>query len=297
MPATKFICPSDSEHKEVPIKQCLNACPNKVRCYSLPILNAVANNERLFKRVSGSMSGDSPRIIMLKATQDYSIDPEKAIASLIGSCLHYLYAINAGEEDIAERTIKGNIGSIEMESTADLLSPDGQGKWVLTDYKNVGSFHLAKYLGYKVKREVVYKNGKPYKYKSGYRKGQIKSVNKTYQDNRYVDVINETIQLNCYRILHEQEGREISRMEIQAIARDGNTSVSRQRGITRMGYLVPVIRLADRKVINFYEKLQAEADEAIRIGYAIKCSERNMWGGNRCDNYCPVRKQCDAMGK
>ena len=39
MPATKFICPNGTR---IPIKDCLNFCPQQERCLFLPTLRAVA---------------------------------------------------------------------------------------------------------------------------------------------------------------------------------------------------------------------------------------------------------------
>ena len=103
------------------------------------------------------------------------------------------------------------------------------------------------------------------------------------------------LQINRYRILIESYGFPVSRLQVYAIVRDGGTFLARKRGIDNLTYLIPVRKLPDDEVLDYYFDLQQSVEKAFETGYAPKCDPWETWDGNRCDNYCPVREWCDEM--
>ena len=49
------------------------------------------------------------------------------------------------------------------------------------------------------------------------------------------------------------------------------------------------------KVLDFYDKLQAEVDEAFKIGWIRQCNAWESWNGRRCKGYCEIAAVCVEM--
>jgi hypothetical protein len=185
-----------------------------------------------------------------------------------------------------------------MQGAADLLeqNEDSPFHYDLTDYKTWGSYKIMKTLGFYTEDvQIVDSDGNPVRFKSGKRKGQIKTRKETKQDESKIDLFNEELQLNMYRIMFEEKGFPISRMQIQALVRDGNTVSARSRGVTKPMYIFPIKKLPDDYVKEFYANLQTEVDKAFEIGYAPKCNAEQSWEGRRCKGYCEVATACSAI--
>ena len=174
--------------------------------------------------------------------------------------------------------------------------------YVLTDYKTFGSYKVAKCLGIvKITKDVPVLDGEgePILLKSGPNKGNPK----TKQEHRFeiqsdkVDMLETEIQINRYRILFESSGFNISRMQIQACVRDGGTYIAKSRGIEKNMYLIPVKRLPDQYVLDYYKTLSKEIEQADETGYTRKCDSWESWDGRRCNGYCDVKQYCDEMGE
>ena len=192
-----------------------------------------------------------------------------------------------------------------MKGTADSLEVDEykQGYYVLTDHKSSGSYKVAKWLGVVSETEeetLLDEDGKPILLKSGKNKGQPKTRQKRtiVTDPKKVEILAEELQINRYRIWFEQKGFPVSRMQIQAIPRDGNTYVATNRGITETLYLIPIRRIPNKEVLDFYEKLSDEVNEGFKTGYVRECNDWEAWNNRRrCDKFCEVKDACIEMSK
>ena len=63
---------------------------------------------------------------------------------------------------------------------------------------------------------------------------EAKNQNRTLkrkEDDDAIDMAAEELQINMYRIMFEDAGFPISRMQIMAIVRDGGTYIAESRGI------------------------------------------------------------------
>jgi hypothetical protein len=190
----------------------------------------------------------------------------------------------------------------EMKGTADSLEVDevDEGKFILTDHKTWGSFKVAKALGIvseTIEETILDEDGKPVLLKSGPNKGnpKTKQTNVIRQDTAKVDLRSEEYQLNRYRIFYESYGFSISRMQIQVVSRDGGTYVAKNRGITRNLYIIPIKRLLNKDVLDFYTQLSNEVTEAFKTGYARLCNFWESWERRRCAGFCEIADACRAM--
>ncbi len=299
MPARWFQCPS-GDHIE--ISKCLShgGCPMEQRCATVSFL-ALAGFDREWKGVSPSSAGSGPRMLYLKAHTNYTIDPYSRTWALLGTGVHGRIGLARFNQNIlAEEKLSDE----EISGTADCLEEDESkpGHYVLTDHKTWGMFKVRKALGYIIEEgqeTVLGDDGKPYVFKSGKKKGQVKTK-KTFTrtiDPSKADLEDVELQLNRYRILFEKSGFPISRIQIQAIVRDFNTEFARKNGILHNLYLIPVKRLNNEDVMGFYRKLSDEVTKAFVTGYARRCSSRESWEGRRCDGYCEVAEACAKMSK
>ncbi len=295
MPAKFFIC-SDQEQTE--IADCLKGCRLRDRCATLPYLKMISY-DREYRGITPSMAGNGPRLIYLKATTDYAIKPDGRAFAALGTGVHgrlslHSYTHNVlSEEKLSDDKIKG---------IADVLEQDEQDpdKYILTDYKTFGSFKVCKAIGMiKVAKEVLDEDGKPIRYKSGKKKGEIKTknINEIHPDK--IDIYETELQLNRYRMLFESYGFPISKIRVQAIIRDGGLYITQGRGIDTNLKLIPIKMLPDNEVLNYYDHLTEEVNEAhFEIDSIRKCNDWESWNGNRCnEKYCEVKQACDKMEK
>jgi len=139
------------------------------------------------------------------------------------------------------------------------------------------------------------KDGQVVRYKSGQKKGQIKTHKVTKTDLSRIDLRTEELQLNRYRIFFESTGFGISRIQLQVLVRDGGTWIAKNRSIEKNIYIIPIKHLNNLNVLNYYDELRHEVDEAFRTGRVRKCNDWESWSGRRCDGYCEVAEACKAM--
>lgn len=298
MPLKWFICPDDGELIEV--KKCLSVrgCRLGSRCATMPYLRNAAK-DRPWKAVTPSQAFNGPRFIYLKQVCDYAENPHDKAYAILGTgshdrlSVHWLVRGFVSEQKFDDDIIKG---------IPDLVEPDEEliGHYILYDYKTSGSFKVAKALGLEKSDVEQYdENGNLILYKTGPKKGQpkLKSVWVEDRNKGLAEIEDWTFQMNRYRIMVEKAGFPISKMIVQCIPRDGNTFVSKGRGIDKNVVLVEVPRWPDDYVLNHYDKLQKEIEEAFKTHNPRICSQKETWDGRKCDGYCPVAKYCKQMEK
>ena len=213
MPATRFICPSGHE---VNINQCLKKCIYTQRCMFLPTLRAVANslNATVTELLAGTME------TFLKKTTDYAVDPINQMYALHGSAVHTLNENYTEGNMLSEERLHDEITSGKFDLFGQILDKEDN---TLGDYKITSSYKLMKALGY---YKIDVPTGEVYK--TGTKKGQPKTK-KEWRTDGVKHILDWAIQLNYYRILLEERGFKVNRMEIQALCRDFNLRVASER--------------------------------------------------------------------
>ena len=289
MPAKWFICP---DGEKIEISKCLSVkgCRLGNRCATIPYLRSVAF-DREWKGISPSSAGSDARYLWLKATRGYVVDPNNRAFAILGTAVHHKLSLHSYNV-LSEETLSDG----QMTGIADLLEDDEYNDgYILTDYKTFGSFKVTMCLGIATKTvEICNDDGEPIRFKSGKRKGQIKTRKEIEISEDNIDMDAETMQLNRYRIFFEQKGFPISKMQLFIIVRDGGTASAFTKKINDNIYVVSVKRLDDKVVLDFYDDLDQKVKAAFETGYAPECSKKLKWNGNRCKK-CEVRGDCEGM--
>lgn len=298
MPGKFFRCP---DNEIIEISKCLenNGCRMGERCATRPFLRLVGY-DRKWTGVSPSSAGNGPRMLYLKAIVDYVVDPNDRVWAALGTSTHEKLAMHKYANNVLTET---PLSDTEMKGIADVLEEDENkpGYFVLSDYKTWGSFKVAKAKGIvseTVEETIIDADGKPVILKSGVNKGQPKTRQKKVitQDPTKIDLQSEELQINRYRIFFESYGFPVSRMQIQVVSRDGGTYIAENRGITRNLYIIPIKRLLNKEVLEFYRTLAGEVTEAFSKGFIRKCNNWESWDRRRCENgYCEVVEACRDM--
>lgn len=289
MPATKFLCPDQIEH---PIASCLDKCRMVTRCAPLPYLRLIGY-DREYRGISPSQAGNGPRLIYLKATKPYTIDPQDRAFAALGTAVHGKLSLHDYNVMAEER-----LSDEKMAGIADLLEEEEGGGYVLTDFKTWGSYKVAKSIGVvTVDEPVLDDEGKPVLLKSGKNKGQPKTTKAVKIDPDKADTLVEQYQLNRYRMFFEAQGFSPIRCQVAAIVRDGGTYIAKNRGITKNLYLIEIPNMDDNQVNEYYNGLQTQTNSAMGVAYIRKCDAWESWDGRRCDGYCEVKIYCDKMGE
>ncbi len=294
MPAYWFRCP---DGEEIEIATCLEyqGCRMTARCATLPYLRLVSF-DRKWDGVTPSAAGNGPRLMYLKARHRYTVDPEKRVWAAFGTSTHEKLSIHHYTKDVLSEEA---LSDDKIKGIADCLSVDETDprRYILIDYKNWGSYKVAKALGITSRKidEPVLKDGEPILLKSGVNKGKPKTKKRTIVkvDPDTADMRSEELQLGRYRLLFESYGFAISKIYLQVMVRDGGLYTAKNRGIDKNLYIIPVKILPDNEVLGFYDLLSDETNEAFQTGKPRMCNSWESWDGRRCtEEYCEIIKHC-----
>lgn len=292
MPLRYFSCPNG---ERIAVADCLNKCCRpEGRCLSLPTLIAVGKDRPWTGKPSTTQLINGTRLSYLQITESYTVNPFGRAFALLGTRHHqYLEAVATRLNALSEEKLEGDVSGI-----LDLLTVDEMADheaYELWDYKTSGSFKVAKALGL-VGRKIPDPMGEVYKKSGNWGKaGEVKIVTVYERDPLAVDMWDWELQLNHYRIKIEACGFPVSKMTIQATVRDGGTMVAKNRGVNINIYLIPVKRLDDLFIRNYFEenrRLLLTALESHRL--PSPCSAKERWDGKRCESYCDVWEFCDV---
>ncbi len=286
MPLEWFKCPDE---ELIPVKDCLSKCRMDSRCLTLPTLTSISQEREWTGTASTTQLLNGTMYTFLKLTQPYTIDPDSMAFALLGTKHHQQLS------DIAKTlNLPSEIPLTDDDRDIfDLLEPD-DGGWTLTDYKTWGSYRVAKCLG------IVETGKKPDPSGAVYQKsgkwgaaGSPKMVTVFQQMPQQADNFDTELQLNRYRIMLEERGMKINRMQIQITVRDGGLAVARGRGIGRNTYMVAVKRLDNNDVVTYFAVKSGSLAEALRNKeWTTPCDNRECWDGVRCRDYCEVALFC-----
>ena len=284
MGATQFICPSK---ERIGIGECLNSCPNAIRCMGKPTLEAVANSvqdRKLGNKYSVTELIAGTREVYLKKTTDYAVDPQDQIFAMHGTAVHSICEKHSSSFILTEVRLSNDLYTGQIDAYGDLL---GNGKKVLMDYKVTSSFKAAMALGY-------YKVDEPTGeyYKTGVKKG-LEKTRKVLKTDGVKHTLEWAIQVNAYRMLLEEHNFPVEEMYIQMYVRDYSLRIAAERNVEKPIYLLKVNRISDIWLKRYFELKRKRLEEAMLSGELPNfCSKRESWNGRKCENYCNVFEAC-----
>ena len=282
MPARCFTCPDKTE---VPILECLQNCRAPQRCLFLPTLRQIsASLERNIQGFSVTELLNGTREMYLKKTKDYTVDPMKCLYAIQGSAAHLLHQGHSDGNILSEERLYGDHCSGQIDCYGSILD---SGTATLGDLKVTSSYKIMRALGL---QKIKTATGEFYK--SGPRKGQEKFVS-VIRDGAVRHIWDWAVQMNCYRVLLEQQGFPVNRLVVQAFCRDQGLQIATSRGIEQQAYFIDVHPISDRWLNRFVKakanKLQYALDNNV---LPPPCNARERWHNRKCLGYCEVAGFC-----
>ena len=282
MGVKRFICPNGDR---VMIGDCLNQCPQKVRCMSKPTLRNLAANckDRGFAKFSVTELIRGTREMFLLKNMDYDVEPQSMLFAAHGTAIHKINEENS-EGIISELRLENEIATGQIDAYGDSL---GTGENILLDYKVTSSFKARKALGF---HQVDVPTGELYK--TGIKKGQPK-YKKEWREGGNRGVFEWALQLNFYRILLEEHGYKVDGMYIQMYIRNFSKATG-ENNITRPIYVIKINKISDIWIRRWFKAKLDRLEQALRENkLPAPCKKRETWDGNKCKGYCNVATYCD----
>lgn len=276
-----FICP---DGQTTSVDSCLKQCRMTRRCCSKGYAR-FASEEREWKGIpSCTQLLRGTRESYLRIKQDYYINPDDQVWAIVGKKAHSGLEQYAGEH--GEK-------SLQYEGISGI--PDNYEDGVLEDYKTWGSYKVMLILGYEAEKVPdTDESGNVYRYKTGEKKGQVKTRNvwNINPDKAEHERWEVNLQLNFYRLMLESKGLPVNEMFVEVFVRDGNTVSATTRNIQNPRYYIPIKRLPDDYVKQYFvKKRDALIGALASCTLPPVCDDRERWDGRKCD-YCPVSKDC-----
>ena len=274
MPAKYFKCP---DGQKIEITECYKHCRMVERCMVLPVLKSVGKIRPWYGKPSVTQLLKDTRQTYLEIKNDYAIDPQKSIASMIGTNSHSLMEGNVPNGFLSEVRLEDDITSGQFDAY------DMKNK-TLIDFKFFGAYRIAMALG---KRARWVNKGV---YVRGAKKSQPK-WEQVYQDGGVRDVLEISKQLSYYKYLMKQHGLEVNEIKVQMLIRGGLDKVAKSYGLDRMSYVIRLNGISERW-IRLYMKAKYD-----RLMKALETDElpplcKDRWNDLRCKDYCSVNEFC-----
>jgi len=288
MPLKGFICP---DNQQVDKEDCWQKCRMEQRCLTLPTLVAIGTDREWTGKPSTTQCINGTRLEFLKLTKDYFIKPYDRAFALLGTRHHEILEAVAAKLNVLAEEKLGE----EVTGILDLLEPDGADQFTLSDYKTAGSYKVASAIGMIKVGRIPDPSGETYRSTGKWGKaGSPKMIDRFGVNPDQANMNDWVLQLNNYRLMIESAGFPVSRMQIQATVRDGGTIVAKSRGITENIYMIPVKRLDDGEVKDYFIEKSGRLITAMQTqAIPPPCSEEERWNGRRCQSFCEVWEHCE----
>lgn len=247
------------------------------RCMLLPVLKAVGKTRAWYGKPSVTQLIKDTRQTYLEITNDYAIDPQKSIASMIGTNSHSLMEGNVPNGFLSEVRLEDDITSGQFDAY------DMKNK-TLIDFKFFGAYRIAMALG---KRMRWVNKGV---YVRGVNKGKPK-WEQVFMDGGVRDVLEISKQLSYYKYLMKNHGLEVKEIKVQMLIRGGLDKVAKSYGLDRMSYVIRLNGISERWIRTY---MKAKYD---RLMKALETNElppvcKERWNDLRCKDYCGVNEFC-----
>ena len=311
MPLKSFICP---DKEQIECVKCVaeDGCRMKTRCCARPVLKLMMAQQREWKGiVSTTQLLKGTMEAFLAIIHDFALSPDKLAFILHGSGTHKMLEEQGDDISKAELDYSDAEGSIRP----DLIETEG-GKNILIDYKICGSFAVAKSMGIYFEDVPVLdpETNEQIRYKSGAKKGKLKTRKERHFDPKLADLRDWALQLNNYRIgiergeiLQSPDGLfhpkalapkgskkiKIHAIRVQALVRDGGTVVAISRGIDRNVYLIDVPKVPDQEIKDYFKRKRDDLLQAVKQGHwETPCNDLERWNDRKCTEFCTVKTFC-----
>lgn len=274
MPAKYFKC---LDGDKIEITDCYKQCRMKERCMLLPVLKAVGKTRAWYGRPSVTQLLKDTRQTYLEIIHDYTINPQNAIASMIGTNSHSLMEGNVPNGFLSEVRLEDDITSGQFDAY------DMKNK-TLIDFKFFGAYRIAMALG---KRPRWVNKGV---YVRGVNKGKTK-WEQVFSDGGVRDVLEISKQLSYYKYLMKQHGLEVKDIKVQMLVRGGLDKTAKSYGLDRMSYVVRLNGISEHW-IRLYMKTKYD-----RLMQALETNTlppvcKTRWNDLKCKEYCGVNEFC-----
>lgn len=289
MPLAQFICP---DKERITISQCLSGnCRMSNRCAPLSYLSECARQRQWTGKPSVTQLLNGTRMAYLMLTTNYAEDPQKCLWKILGTSVHKRLDVDDkfsfSEVQLDDEDKTGILDRVEEQANKEL--------W-LVDKKFVGSFKASRVLGLE-KHERIRLDDNDRPILNRYKKPS-KDIWFTVNPDK-IDMDDWAMQLNTYRKMFEEStGFEISRLMNFIMIRDGDLLTAKQRGVVANFYYIEVPFIDNSKVSEYMDHkrnlLLSHMMTTDRI--PEPCSLSEVWGGNRCEKYCPVVSTCVKHG-
>jgi len=273
----KYKCP---DNKLVSPEDCIKDCRMSHRCCPSAMPAHVNKHTRSWKgKLSVTQALNPTTQIYLSINNDRIINLQRNIYSMLGTINHSRHEAGGAHTDELECEIfledELNAGTTDQLQCVD-------GKYYLRDIKNKKVMQAKWILDYE---KIGDKD---------YALPTWRQTGKKLKDRD--DVV---MQMNRYRMLLEKSrGITIEGMFMDVVFIDYSPTNSPSRfGLKYQYYGVPVRKLDDDFVLDFYKKADARIKHALKNGVDKFCYEDDDWKefgapGNRCNFYCESKDSC-----
>ena len=289
MPLEGFICP---DGEKIKTEDCLKECRMGERCLTSPTLQLMSSQREWKGVASTTQLLNGTMLTFLKLTKPYYVDPDKQAFMLAGTKHHEALEVEAKKLGLASEVAL----SIDRD-IFDLIEVE-EGGLVLTDYKLWGSFRVAKALGIVEVGKKPDPSGAIYKSSGKWGKeGTPKMVADFGIDTDKADNLETELQLNRYRVMLEDLGVKVQKLQVQVTVRDGGLYIAYNRGVMRNTYKIPIGIMGNGEVKDYFWYKEDCLKMALDKGeWDLPCSNQESWDGIRCERYCDVWDYC-SKGK
>jgi len=285
-----FTCPDGVNIKA---EECYKKCRLGERCATLPTLRKSMEQREWNGLVSTTTALKGTLEAFLIFTTDYYESIDSCAFRMLGTMHHKLLEDFASDSELAEESFKDELNT----GIADLVtaSETKEGFYDLTDYKTSGSYVVRLALGYYTEDEPVIDDaGNQVVFKSGARKGQVKTKKVQKQSDEKKDMKDWSMQLSRYAMFYEKAGFPIDKMRVQVTVRDGGCYIAKGRNVDRNIYVLDVPRIPDEAVMDYYMTKSEALITAMETGVCDSvCSQEERWDNDRkCEAFCSARYNC-----
>lgn len=301
-----FYCP---DGQMVPVAKCLRyeGCRMENRCMEIRELLVIADERKWRGKCSTTQLIKGTREAFLELVVPYAINPRTMTFAVIGLRSHKKLERQAKELGFTNFLQEQGLEDDICTGILDLYYME-HGVGVMSDTKTSGSFKVKKALGIEPAGKVPDPSGEVYQKSGKWGKAGDPKMIQTYRCiPAKRDMFDWDLQLNRYRVMaergnwaswsrmHGKPGVVVHEMRISACVRDAKTAAARSFGVQGEYYKIPVARLPDEYVDEYFRGKHEDLFRALETRECDRCNDFENWNGKKCAEYCKVAHACDVL--